>query len=74
LIIPVTFLRGAPSGLVRNLATKWEEQCRRHQGGPAAIARRGAEPLQDVTDVGGGWLIAIVKEADANMIGLLQDA
>jgi len=34
----------------------------------------GAEPLQDVTDVGGGKLIAIVKDADANMIALLQEA
>lgn len=34
----------------------------------------GTEPVQDVTDVGGGRLIAIVKDADGNMIGLLQDA
>jgi predicted enzyme related to lactoylglutathione lyase len=34
----------------------------------------GAAPLQDVTDVGGGRLIAIVKDADTNMIGLLQNA
>ncbi|MEU9211066.1 VOC family protein [Streptomyces sp. NPDC048415] len=33
----------------------------------------GAEPLQDVQDVGGGKLIASVKDADGNLIGLIQD-
>jgi predicted enzyme related to lactoylglutathione lyase len=34
----------------------------------------GAEPLQDVTDVGGGKLIATVRDGDGNVIGLLQEA
>lgn len=32
----------------------------------------GAEPQQDVTDVGGGKLIASVKDPDGNVIGLVQ--
>jgi predicted enzyme related to lactoylglutathione lyase len=34
----------------------------------------GAEPVQDVKDVGGGKLIASVKDADGNVIGLVQPA
>ena len=38
-----------------------------------ALARRGAlEPDQGISDVGGGKLIAAVKDADGNVIGLLQ--
>ena len=33
----------------------------------------GAEIVQDVKDVGGGRLIASVKDADGNIIGLLSD-
>ncbi|GAQ67975.1 VOC family protein [Streptomyces scabiei] len=33
----------------------------------------GAETLEDVHDVGGGRLIASVKDPDGNLIGLLQD-
>ena len=32
----------------------------------------GAEALQEVKDVGGGKLIASVKDADSNVIGLIQ--
>jgi len=32
----------------------------------------GAQALQEVTDVGGGKLIASVKDADNNVIGLIQ--
>ncbi|MGW0821722.1 VOC family protein [Streptomyces sp. NPDC002845] len=39
----------------------------------AALLGAGAEPLQNVHDVGGGRLIASVKDADGNLIGLLQD-
>ena len=34
----------------------------------------GAEALQDVKDVGRGKLIASVKDADGNVIGLMQPA
>lgn len=34
----------------------------------------GAAPLQDVKDVGGGKMIASVKDLDGNVIGLLQQA
>jgi predicted enzyme related to lactoylglutathione lyase len=39
----------------------------------AALLDAGAELLQDVNDVGGGRLIAFVKDADGNLVGLLQD-
>jgi predicted enzyme related to lactoylglutathione lyase len=34
----------------------------------------GAQILQEINDVGGGRLIASVKDVDGNIIGLLQDA
>lgn len=40
----------------------------------AALIGAGAETLQDVHDVGGGMLIASVKDADGNLIGLKQTA
>ena len=33
----------------------------------------GAETLQDVKDVGGGKLVASVKDTDGNAIGLMQN-
>lgn len=39
-----------------------------------SLVTAGAATTQDVRDVGGGRLIATVKDADGNMIGLLQDA
>ncbi|MBC9731177.1 VOC family protein [Streptomyces sp. TRM68367] len=38
-----------------------------------ALLEAGADLLKDVQDVGGGRLVAFVKDADGNMIGLLQD-
>jgi predicted enzyme related to lactoylglutathione lyase len=38
-----------------------------------ALLEAGAETQQSITDVGGGRLIATVKDADGNVIGLLQD-
>jgi predicted enzyme related to lactoylglutathione lyase len=32
----------------------------------------GAQPLREVKDVGGGKLIALVKDANGNIIGLMQ--
>ena len=37
-----------------------------------ALVDAGAQTLQEVKDVGGGRLIAWVKDADGNIIGLLQ--
>jgi predicted enzyme related to lactoylglutathione lyase len=37
-----------------------------------ALLAVGATVEQDVTDVGGGRLIATLKDADGNVIGLLQ--
>ena len=37
-----------------------------------ALLDAGAEAQQEVRDVGGGKLIASVKDADGNVIGLLQ--
>ena len=41
-------------------------------GAPSADA--GAEVQQEIKDVGGGKLIASVKDADGNVIGLIQAA
>jgi predicted enzyme related to lactoylglutathione lyase len=39
-----------------------------------ALLDAGATPLQGVTDVGGGKLIASLKDADGNVFGLVQPA
>jgi predicted enzyme related to lactoylglutathione lyase len=39
----------------------------------AGLLEAGAEVLQDVQEVGAGRQIAFVKDADGNLIGLLQD-
>ncbi|MEU0861182.1 VOC family protein [Streptomyces griseofuscus] len=39
----------------------------------AALVAAGAELVQDARDVGNGRLVASVKDADGNMVGLLQD-
>ncbi|MET7618420.1 VOC family protein [Streptomyces sp. NPDC005408] len=39
-----------------------------------ALLGAGAETLQDVKDVGGGKLTALVKDADGNVVGLIQEA
>ena len=39
----------------------------------AALLEAGAELLQDVQDVGGGRLIASVKDAEGNLVGIIQD-
>ena len=38
-----------------------------------SLADAGATTIQEIKDVGGGRLIASVKDADGNVIGLLQD-
>jgi predicted enzyme related to lactoylglutathione lyase len=38
-----------------------------------ALVAAGAETVEDVHDVGGGRLIASVRDADGNPVGLLQD-
>lgn len=37
-----------------------------------ALLNAGAQVQQEVTDVGGGKLIASIKDADGNIIGLVQ--
>lgn len=39
-----------------------------------ALLDADAEAVQAVKDVGGGKLVASVKDADGNMIGLIQPA
>jgi predicted enzyme related to lactoylglutathione lyase len=39
-----------------------------------ALLDRGATVNEKVTDVGGGRMVGSVKDADGNVIGLLQDA
>ncbi|MET7475714.1 VOC family protein [Streptomyces sp. NPDC005648] len=43
------------------------------RGRLAALVEAGAELVEDVRDVGNGRLIASLKDADGNLIGLLQD-
>ena len=43
-------------------------------GALAGLVAAGAEELQPVRDVGGGKLTASVRDADGNVIGLLQPA
>ncbi|MGH7564275.1 MAG: VOC family protein [Gemmatimonadota bacterium] len=38
-----------------------------------SLVAAGAQMQQEIKDVGGGRLIAAVKDADGNIIGLLQD-
>jgi predicted enzyme related to lactoylglutathione lyase len=38
----------------------------------AGIVAAGGEQQDEISDVGGGKLIATVKDADGNLIGLLQ--
>lgn len=40
----------------------------------AALLGAGAESQQPISDVGGGKLIAAVKDVDGNVIGLLQES
>jgi predicted enzyme related to lactoylglutathione lyase len=42
------------------------------KGTIAQLIDGGAQTVQDVQDVGGGKLIATLKDADANMVGLIQ--
>jgi predicted enzyme related to lactoylglutathione lyase len=39
-----------------------------------ALVKVGAEIIQDVKEVGGGLLIAQVKDADGNVVGLRQQS
>ncbi len=38
----------------------------------ASLVRAGAETVQEPTDVGGGHLVALARDADGNLIGLRQ--
>lgn len=38
-----------------------------------ALQRAGAQPHETAKDVGGGKLVASVKDADGNVVGLIQD-
>ncbi|HLL79616.1 MAG TPA: VOC family protein [Ktedonobacteraceae bacterium] len=38
-----------------------------------SLLEAGAQPLQEVQDVGGGKLIASVKDTDGNITGLMQE-
>jgi predicted enzyme related to lactoylglutathione lyase len=38
-----------------------------------SLVDAGAKTIQEIKDVGGGRLIAAIKDADGNIIGLLQD-
>lgn len=42
------------------------------RGSMRALLEAGARVQQEVEDVGGGKLVASVKDADGNLIGLIQ--
>lgn len=42
------------------------------RGVVAGLVEAGATIIEDVHDVGGGGLVAILEDADGNMIGLIQ--
>ncbi len=42
------------------------------RGTVAGLVEAGATVIEDVHDVGGGGLVAILRDADGNMIGLSQ--
>ena len=42
------------------------------KAGLQTLLDAGAETVKDVTDVGGGKLVASAKDADGNVVGLLQ--
>jgi predicted enzyme related to lactoylglutathione lyase len=44
------------------------------QSSVKALVEAGAEVVQDVMDVGGGLLVARLKDADGNPLGLRQSA
>lgn len=44
------------------------------KGSLKSLLDAGAVPLQEVKDVGGGKMIASVKDPDGNVIGLVQPA
>ena len=59
-----------PNGHKQGMTAYWHvDQIRSHL---QALVEAGAEVLEDVRDVGGGRLIASVKDADGNIIGLRQ--
>jgi predicted enzyme related to lactoylglutathione lyase len=39
-----------------------------------SLTEAGSQTLREITDVGGGRLVASVRDADDNIIGLIQDA
>ena len=39
-----------------------------------SLQEAGSQTLREITDVGGGRLVASVRDADSNIIGLIQDA
>jgi len=59
-----------PNGHKQGMTGYWHvDDIRRYL---QALVEAGAVVLDDVRDVGGGRLIATVKDADGNLIGLLQ--
>jgi predicted enzyme related to lactoylglutathione lyase len=39
-----------------------------------SLQEAGSQTLREITDVGGGRLVASARDADGNIIGLIQDA
>jgi predicted enzyme related to lactoylglutathione lyase len=62
---------GHKAGLTGPIAYRQVDDIRKSL---SALTAAGAQTQQDVKDVGGGLLIAWVKDADGNLTGLRQNA
>lgn len=62
--------RGHSSGLTGPVAFRNVDDIR---ASLQALLDAGAQTQQDVKDVGGGKLTAIVRDADGNLLGLIQE-
>jgi predicted enzyme related to lactoylglutathione lyase len=61
-----------PSGHKQGMTAYWHVED--IKGSLQALLDGGAQVQRDIRDVGGGRLIACVKDADGNLIGLLQSS
>jgi|SRR3954447_13786587 predicted enzyme related to lactoylglutathione lyase len=60
-----------PNGHKQGLTALWHVDD--IQASLAQVLNAGGEVVEEIKDVGGGRLVASAKDADGNIIGLLQD-
>ena len=66
-LVPNGFYQGAAMGAVGYFEVSDIQSCLQE------LVEAGAQVQQKVTDVGGGKLVATVKDADGNLTGLIQE-